>query len=37
VRVGNDSAGRTWVHWSTATEGAESECTLVAVKTISKL
>lgn len=37
VRVGTDSAGRSWVHWSTATEGAESDCTIVAVKVAAKL
>ena len=37
VRVGTDSDGRTWVHWSTASEGGEAECTLRAVKLQPKL
>jgi hypothetical protein len=36
VRVGT-SGGRTWVHWSTASEGGEAECTLRAVKLQPKL
>ena len=37
VRVGTNSDGRTWVHWSTASEGGEAECTLRAVKLQPKL
>ena len=37
VRVGTESSGRSWVHWSTATDGDQIHCTLRAVKVQAKL